>query len=165
MTMSYAAFGCGERHACGQLRCLARAPRSSARPEYLTPGSGLVAIVRLDLADHLVGAEEGVVGHVLAVAARRWMATETLGERADVMGTCTTAHTEIADAVRERLASKVEDLRARRHEGIQPVGECHPVPAAGIPECHEGGLRGSRAVRYREPRDVAFDRGTDLLQQ
>src|SRR5262252_5518449 len=140
MTMSYAVFGCGERHACGQLRCPASAPRRSARPEYLTRGSGLVAIVRLDLADHLVGAEEGVLGHVLAVAARRWMAAETLGERADVMRARAAAHPEIADAGVERLASEIEDLRACRQEGIEPVGKRHPVPTARVPERHEGRL-------------------------
>src|SRR6516164_9259847 len=165
MTMSYAAFGSGERHACGQLRCLASAPRSSARPEYLTPGSGLVAIVRLDLANHLVGAEEGVLGHVLAVAARRWTAAETLGERADVMRTGATADTEIANVGRESLAAEIEDLRARGHEGVQAVGERHPVTATGIPERHERRLRRGGAIRDRESGDMAFDGGTDLLEQ
>src|SRR5215831_18950683 len=163
MTMSYAGRGSGERHAGVQLRCAASAPRSRASAEYFKLGSGLVAIVRLDLADHLVGAEERVPGHVLAVAARRRMASETFSERADVMGTCATADTEVADVGRERFASEIEELRARRHERVEPVGEGHAVAAAGIGERHERGLSRSGAVRYRESCDVTLYGCPNLL--
>src|SRR5690349_19824776 len=107
--MSYADLASGERHAGLQLRCAASAPRSSASAEYFKLRSGLVAIARVDLTDHLVRAKEGVPGHVLAVAARWWLASETLGKRADVVGTCAAADTEVADAGGEGLAPEIED--------------------------------------------------------
>src|SRR5689334_10553985 len=163
--MSYAGLGSGERHAGLQLRCAASAPRSSASAEYFKLRSGLVAIVRLNLTDHLVRAEEGVPRHVLAVAARRWLASETFGERADVVGTCAAADTEVADAGGEGLAAEIEDFRARRHERIETIGKGHAVAAAGIGERHERGLSLGGAVRHRQSRYVALHRGPDLLQQ
>src|SRR5260370_27289137 len=146
ITTSYAAPGSGERQACGQLRCAVTAPRMRARAEYLTARAARPrrshprAVVGLHLADLLVGAEEGVPRHVHGVAACRWLAAETLGERADVVRARAAAHTEVADTERERLAPEVGDLLPRAGEGIEPHGKGARVAEARVGERHERGL-------------------------
>src|SRR5438876_9406513 len=106
----------------------------------------LTDVVALDLADALVGAEERMPRHVDAVAARRRMSPQALGERADVVRSRAAADAEVTDTEPMGLAPEVEDLPAGAQEGVEPDRKGALIPAAGIGERHEGRLPGCRAI-------------------
>src|SRR5204862_49240 len=145
-----------------------RAPgrgRNTSRTDPLTRSAlELHDVVALDLADALVGAEERVPRHVGAVAARRRMSPQALGERADVVRSRAAADAEVTDAEPIGLAPEVEDLPAGAQEGVEPDRKGALIPAAGIGERHEGRLPGCRAIGHRQPRHVTLHGGADLLE-